>query len=254
MGVTANKDVGKTTRRGFGEHTERETLVDLEGAARRRARADGGSDASFLEIEHVNEAGTPTLLTGPWRAVEIWTANRIYGLDSAMVCREVLDRSIGKPDLNHKTLGAVLIGGQRRGRNGGIEEVSHPFPRPAARGVHARDGQTPELLGDVDGDAGAHPPASRARQDGDHPAELGRPHRPNRLRSERHKAVRLDACAGFRLELLFESDNRPDHRLPSRGGDGDSHGARAATDGPVDVFERTSRAARSSASARSPRR
>ena len=91
-----------------------------------------------LDIEYIREAGTPALLGGPWTALEIWTQNRIYSLDSTMVCIQVRDRSTGESNKEHAVVGATLLGGQRRDKSGAISQVSHPIPRPGASAVFSR--------------------------------------------------------------------------------------------------------------------
>jgi len=90
-----------------------------------------------LELEHVHESGTPQLLTGPWRAVEIWTRNRIYGINGSFVCTSVTNRSTGAPIEDHVTLGARLLGGQRRAPDGRITQVAHPVPERGMAAVFA---------------------------------------------------------------------------------------------------------------------
>jgi hypothetical protein len=88
-----------------------------------------------VEVEHIHEDGSPTLLEGPWRAVEIWTANHIYVLDARMVCLEVISRASGKSQADHPIVGARLVGGQKRDDNDAIREVSHPLPDRGANAV-----------------------------------------------------------------------------------------------------------------------
>lgn len=90
-----------------------------------------------MEIEHVRETGSPALLSGPWRAFEIWTQNRIYGIDATMTCREVIDRTTGSPSADHPALGQRLLGGQIRDSEGRITQVSHPLPNRGAMAIFA---------------------------------------------------------------------------------------------------------------------
>lgn len=138
---------GRTTQRGYASPSaparaeagppeprrERDseappTLRQLHDAERER-RPDP------LEVEWVREHGPPTLLSGPWRAVEIWTRNHIYVLDSSLECMDVIDRGTGRADGRHAMLGSKLFGGQKRADSGAITEVSHPMPRPGAQAV-----------------------------------------------------------------------------------------------------------------------
>lgn len=61
-----------------------------------------------------------------WRAIEVWTRNRIYGLDAALVCFEVIERNTGIKELKNHLLGFRLGGG--RLREGGAARFSFPFP------------------------------------------------------------------------------------------------------------------------------
>lgn len=140
------------TQRGFGAPDEggpdvelppppkspAEAAPEVRAALAPRRSSERPSEISSVEVEDFLEVGTPSLLTGPWRAVEIWTQNRIYGIDSTMRCREVVDRASGKASEGHPTIGARLLGGQRRADDGRILEVSHPLPRVGAAAVFSQ--------------------------------------------------------------------------------------------------------------------
>jgi hypothetical protein len=103
----------------------------------RTGRASGGAPTAVaphppaVEITFVHEPQVPPAARKvPWRAVEIWTQNRIYALDSTMTCVEVVGRATGQPEPGHSLLGARLTGGQLR--EGTTLEISHPFPVPGA--------------------------------------------------------------------------------------------------------------------------
>lgn len=87
----------------------------------------------FVEVDLVHETGTASTAQAPWRALEIWTRNRIYGVDWNMICIEVIDRDTGALDPNHALLGAKLAGGQIR--EDGRVELSYPCPRPGCEAV-----------------------------------------------------------------------------------------------------------------------
>lgn len=77
------------------------------------------------------EAGTVD--DSPYRALEIWTQNRVYLVDSTLTCVEVVDRSTGQRDPRHAVLGTKLVGGQRR-----YDKTIHqskPFPVPGTEAV-----------------------------------------------------------------------------------------------------------------------
>lgn len=90
-----------------------------------------------VDIDVRRESGEPGLLDGPWVAVELWTRNRIYGLGANLVCIQVRNRSDGVINAEHASLGARLVGGQRRNDAGLIIEVSHPFPEIGSAAVFA---------------------------------------------------------------------------------------------------------------------
>jgi hypothetical protein len=87
----------------------------------------GSVDASGgVEVVVVRERMLPRAKRGPWRAFEVWTKNRIYGVDTALRCTVVLDRRTGQVDAE-STVGGLRLGGGRL-RSGGITRVSYPFP------------------------------------------------------------------------------------------------------------------------------
>ena len=63
-----------------------------------------------------------------WRAAEVWTKRRVYGLDSTFKCVEIVDRETGKPEPSHDMLGARLGGGRRRDKD--KVRFSYPLPLP----------------------------------------------------------------------------------------------------------------------------
>lgn len=89
--------------------------------------------APFVEVDLVYQTGSAAAAQEHWRALEIWTRNRIYGVDWNMICIEVIDRETGKNDPNHALLGAHLAGGQIR--EDGRVELSYPCPRPGCEAV-----------------------------------------------------------------------------------------------------------------------
>jgi len=91
-----------------------------------------------FEVDVIHEKGSPASLEQAWCAVEIWTLNRIYRLDSDFVCRSVSDRTSGAWLDSHDAIGAKLIGGQRRAPNGAIERVTHPLPITGDSAVFVR--------------------------------------------------------------------------------------------------------------------
>jgi hypothetical protein len=88
---------------------------------------------SGLDCEVVDERRDNVSTGAPWRFLEVWTQNRIYALDLALRCFDVLDRGSLRPVPEHGLLGARLVGGQRR-TDGGLE-LLHPFPAPGFEAV-----------------------------------------------------------------------------------------------------------------------
>ncbi len=90
---------------------------------------------AFVEVDFVYEVGGPdSVKTTQWRAIELWTRNRIYGVDWSMKCIEVLDRDTRKEDPSHALLGCFLTGGQRHDEHGNLE-LTYPCPRPGTEAV-----------------------------------------------------------------------------------------------------------------------
>ncbi len=72
----------------------------------------------------------------PWRAAEVWTKRRVYGLDSTFRCVEILDRETGRPELTHEILGARLGGGRMRDTEG--VRFSYPLPLPGMEAMFSK--------------------------------------------------------------------------------------------------------------------
>jgi hypothetical protein len=70
-----------------------------------------------------------------WRAAEIWTKRRIYGLDSTFRCIEVIDRESGKPE-THELIGARLGGGRLRDKES--VKFSYPLPLPGMEAMFTK--------------------------------------------------------------------------------------------------------------------
>jgi hypothetical protein len=98
-----------------------------ESTATERSPLEAAVDAGGIQVEVVHVEATPKKpRRGRWRALEVWTKNRVYGVDGAFVCFEVLDRRTGQLEPKHPMLGAKLAGGQVRGKNG--MTITEPFP------------------------------------------------------------------------------------------------------------------------------
>jgi hypothetical protein len=81
-----------------------------------------------VELVVVQENRIPNSERKPWRAAEVWTKRRVYGLDSTFKCVEILDRETGRPDVGHDMLGARLGGGRLREND--TVRFSYPLPLP----------------------------------------------------------------------------------------------------------------------------
>ncbi len=123
----------KRTHFGLGPPPPRPEAASVTDA---KAEAPDAPVSKGISIEHTQESGSPSLLAGPWRAFEIWTQNRVYGLDAHLVCIEVFDRVTSTTQPKHPIVGSRLLGGQRRSEEtGAIEQVSHPLPGVGASAV-----------------------------------------------------------------------------------------------------------------------
>jgi hypothetical protein len=94
---------------------------------------DRWSAMPAVEIELVHEVRSPPYVDKPWRMLEVWTQNRIYGVDAKMCCIEVLDQASQQQVPGHELLGSRLVGGQLR--EGDTVHLSQPFPRPGTSAV-----------------------------------------------------------------------------------------------------------------------
>ena len=72
----------------------------------------------------------------PWRAAEVWTKRRVYGLDSTFRCVEILDRATGRPEPSHEMLGARLGGGRMREKD--TVRFSYPLPLPGMEAMFSK--------------------------------------------------------------------------------------------------------------------
>ncbi len=117
------------------------TLVDAVDTPPRTDLSNRGEptfrdDTSGLEIAFVREDVSAKGSRSIWRAVEVWTKNRVYGMDSSYICFEVIDRATGQLDPTHAILGGKLGGGRRRTGKGAT--FTHPLPVPGTEAMFLR--------------------------------------------------------------------------------------------------------------------
>jgi len=83
----------------------------------------------------IHQAGAP--VEDRYRVLEVYTRNRIYVVDSGMLCVEVIDRRTNMSEPEHSLIGARLAGGQRKYKK--TLHLSRPFPVPGTEAVFVRD-------------------------------------------------------------------------------------------------------------------
>lgn len=71
--------------------------------------------------------------TGPWRSLEFWTANTMYGFDASLVCIEVNARDPQAASVPTHLVGSCLVGSQSREEND--YSISFPYPVPGMEAV-----------------------------------------------------------------------------------------------------------------------
>jgi hypothetical protein len=113
-----------------GELDQEETVIASEPPV---FVTDRSTDPG-IQIAVVRErAESVTIHPNKWRAFEVWTKNRVYGLDQSLLCIEVLDRRTGKVDPESKVLGYRFGGGRLR-ENSGVR-YAYPFPLAGMEGM-----------------------------------------------------------------------------------------------------------------------
>ena len=94
------------------------------------------SVAEGIELVVIDEHQVSGGERRPWRAAEVWTKRRVYGLDSTFRCVEVLDRGTGRPEGSHEMLGARLGGGRMRDTD--TVRFSYPLPLPGMEAMFSK--------------------------------------------------------------------------------------------------------------------
>lgn len=128
-------DDEQSTMHGYAMPNVHEALAKGTGNPAAAGQGSPAADARrpAIDVELVVERKTTPYVDRPWAAVEIWTQNRVYSVDSTMTCLEVVEKSTGTAELRHPLVGAHLVGGQHE--EGGTMELSHPFPRAGSEAV-----------------------------------------------------------------------------------------------------------------------
>jgi hypothetical protein len=99
--------------------TEVMALPNMEPTA--DVDASGG-----VEVIVIRDRSSAKKRRGVWRAYEVWTRNRIYGIDATFRCHVVLDRRSGALEDQNPCTGLRLGGGRTKVAAG--TRVSYPFP------------------------------------------------------------------------------------------------------------------------------
>lgn len=102
----------------------------------RSSEAPKSAAVEGIELIVVDERQVPGGERRPWRAAEVWTKRRVYGLDSTFRCVEILDRQTGRPELTHEMLGARLGGGRMRDKE--TVRFSYPLPLPGMEAMFSK--------------------------------------------------------------------------------------------------------------------
>ena len=89
-----------------------------------------------IELFVVDETQLPGGERKAWRAAEVWTKRRVYGLDSTFRCVEILDRESGRPEPGNDMLGARLGGGRLREKD--TVRFSYPLPLPGMEAMFTK--------------------------------------------------------------------------------------------------------------------
>lgn len=120
------RELKKTARMADAPPLPRDAQTEVDDTPPPRPRPSRTGDEPSIEVVVVREEAVRDAPRTPWRAFEIWTMNRVYGLDASYRCIEVLDRATGNLEPENTMLGARFGGGRRQ--RGSSVVYSYPFP------------------------------------------------------------------------------------------------------------------------------
>lgn len=127
----SDQDLSRTLKMGSSPpQVPRPARVPRTSDAPKSAAVEG------IELIVIDERQVAGGERRPWRAAEVWTKRRVYGLDSTFRCVEILDRETGRPELTHEMLGARLGGGRMRDKD--AVRFSYPLPLPGMEAMFSK--------------------------------------------------------------------------------------------------------------------
>lgn len=129
-----NSDIPKSER--WESELDFGKTVRMPSAPSRPSLRPSAARSRSIELFVIDETQFPGGERRPWRAAEVWTKRRIYGLDSTFRCIEILDRETGRPETTHEMLGARLGGGRLREKE--TVRFSYPLPLPGMEAMFMR--------------------------------------------------------------------------------------------------------------------
>lgn len=130
-------DLAKTTRMAPQTSRSSPPKSVAKSANVPRAGAAPRIAGRGVELFVVDETQLPGGERKAWRAAEVWTKRRVYGLDSTFKCIEILDRETGRPEVGHEMLGARLGGGRLREKD--TVRFSYPYPLPGMEAMFMKN-------------------------------------------------------------------------------------------------------------------
>lgn len=112
--------------------------VEEEAASSSPAHAVPSPVRESIEVDVRTIPSETALAQQRKRVYEVWTRNRVYGVDAQMTCVEVTDLTTGRAEEQHPFLGARLVGGQSRDDDSDVNVLTFPLPMPGHEAVFQR--------------------------------------------------------------------------------------------------------------------